>query len=76
MLEYQLSEHQIRGWRAVFAPGLRGKGLHRRIVFSQTPVCRLPRLASRLLGRRLGKWERALDAVGLEDRRLLLLLLL
>ena len=29
-LEYQLSEHQIRGWGAVFAAGLQGKGLRKR----------------------------------------------
>ncbi len=32
-LEYWLSEHQIRGWRAVSAAGLQGKGLHKRSVF-------------------------------------------
>ena len=33
-----LSEHQIRGWRAVSAAGLQGNGSHERSVFSQTPV--------------------------------------
>ena len=37
-LEYQPSEHQIGGWRAVSAAGLQGKGLRKRSVFSQTPV--------------------------------------
>ena len=38
MWEEIISERQIRGWRAVSAAGLRGQGLHRRSVFSQTPV--------------------------------------
>ena len=32
-LEYQLSEHRIRGWRAVSAAGLQGKGWRKRSVF-------------------------------------------
>ena len=39
MWEDKLSEKQIRGWRAVSAAGLQGKGLRKRSVFlSQTPV--------------------------------------
>ena len=34
-----LEKHQIRGWRAVSAAGLQGKGWQKRSVFSQTAVC-------------------------------------
>ena len=37
-LTYLLSDHQIRGWRAVSAAGLHGKGLRKGSDFSQTPV--------------------------------------
>ena len=36
-LEYQLSERKLRGWRAVSAERLHGKGSNKRIVFVQTP---------------------------------------
>ena len=44
--EDKLSGHRIRGWRAVSAAGLQGKGLPERSVFSQTPAAIL--LSSRL----------------------------
>ena len=31
--ENQLAKHQIRGWRAVSAAGLQGKGCHKRSVY-------------------------------------------
>ena len=36
--ESRLLEHQIRGRIGASASGLQGKGLHKRSVFSQTPV--------------------------------------
>ena len=38
MWEEKPSECQIRGWRAVSATGLQGKGLRKNTVVSQTPV--------------------------------------
>ena len=36
--EKHRSKHQIRGWKAVSAAVLQGRGCHKRSVFSQTPV--------------------------------------
>ena len=33
MWKDRLSEHQIRGWIAIYAEDLQGKGSHRRSVF-------------------------------------------
>ena len=39
-MNIQASGAPIRGWIAVSAVGLQGKGLRTRNVFSQTPVCK------------------------------------
>ena len=43
MWEDELSECQIRGWRAVSAAGVHGKGLPKRdLLFTDTGVPRIP----------------------------------